>query len=737
MNLDEILNGIRAAKSLPRDDDLRSLPCKGAFIYGRVSSQGQVRESQQSIREIGKLVMLAKQDGYQTSLDPEEIEKWLESIQAGADTTRVVEDGEVTLDCRDLGLSGSLGEDKRPGLADLWCRVETDETGAVYLTEGMSRLSRDRDRVLGYKLLKLLKERQCRVRVPEGVYNPAIPRDWDYLAQDIEDSAEEMKKAGVRLGRRRALKAAEGRHVGSPVSPGYTVPIEGKQHDGSYVFGKWEPYPPHQKVVVEALEEIVRQCSLYKAVRVLQSHGVVFPFFPEDLQYMETRSALRFYLKGSTGYVITYNVLKSLATNLKLIGIWQWRDILIENNHEPAVPVDLFLEAYGIAQATKPKGRAAYSEPMEWAGLVYCYNHDEPRRLTALNHQRRWACHCPAPQLESPCLQIADHFLTPPLTSEFLRCLDLTPHAQAVMEKLRAEVSEHSLEENQRRRRESELKARIAQLERYLGSDDPKQEETYWRLIRETRMQLDQVRQKRSISKTTPVDLEKVFRFLENLDHEWQQYPSRLRNRLLTLLVDRVELRHNQWSIEATIVWKVGLRQAVKITRPRVNLSRERLWTVEEEKLLRMLWPSSATETIAAAFPGRSWHAICQKTSKLRLKRQWVRRRNCSGPRWTPEEEELLRELYVREASVNEIADRLGRSETAIMARAHTMGVARPRELRYRKAQPIWEPFNIKVLQESSSPSNSVEQLDIEAVLLELGEFLKSTALTGQSELEK
>ena len=146
--------------------------------------------------------------------------------------------------------------------------------GTVYLTEGMSRLSRDRDRVLGYKLLRLLKEQKCRIRTPEGVYNPAVPRDWDCLADDIEDSAEEMKKMGIRLGRRRASKAAEGRHVGNPVSPGYIVTIEGQRRDGSYILGKWEPYQPHQETVIEVLTELVRQGSLHKTAQVLNARRV-------------------------------------------------------------------------------------------------------------------------------------------------------------------------------------------------------------------------------------------------------------------------------------------------------------------------------------------------------------------------------------------------------------------------------------------------------------------------------
>jgi len=331
MELEELIRSIKASRSIPTEEDLRSLPHKKAFIYGRVSTQGQVKDSRESIHEVAKLVILAKKDGYHSGIEPDTVERWLDSIQNGEDISRTMEDGEIAIDCRDLGLSGSLGEDKRPGLKALWKRVETGEMGTVYLTEGMSRLSRDRDRVLGYKLLRLLKEQKCRIRTPEGVYNPAVPRDWDCLADDIDDSAEEMKKMGIRLGRRRVSKAAQGRHVGSPVCPGYIVEIEGQRNDGSYILGKWQPYLPHREVVIVALKELVKQRSVFRAVQALTAQRVVFPFFPGELKYMETRSALRLYRRNDNGYIITTNCLKCLATNLKLIGIWEWKDILIEN----------------------------------------------------------------------------------------------------------------------------------------------------------------------------------------------------------------------------------------------------------------------------------------------------------------------------------------------------------------------------------------------------------------------
>ncbi|HLE04281.1 MAG TPA: hypothetical protein VI729_06675, partial [Anaerolineales bacterium] len=118
-------------------------------------------------------------------------------------------------------------------------------------------------------------------------------RDWATLADDVEDSAEEMKKMSVRLRRRLASKAATGKHVGNPVSPGYYLPIVDRRRDGSFVFGKWEPYPPHQEVVVTVLKEFIRHRSAVKAVLALARARVAFPPFPAELIYMETRTALK------------------------------------------------------------------------------------------------------------------------------------------------------------------------------------------------------------------------------------------------------------------------------------------------------------------------------------------------------------------------------------------------------------------------------------------------------------
>ena len=48
-------------------------------------------------------------------------------------------------------------------------------------------------------------------------------------------------------------------------------------------------------------------------------------------------------------------------------------------------------------------------------------------------------------------------------------------------------------------------------------------------------------------------------------------------------------------------------------------------------------------------------------------------------------------------------AERLGRTERAVLSRACKVGVPRPKGFYQRKVEPVWEIENIKVMQEATS----------------------------------
>jgi len=255
-----------------------------------------------------------------------------------------------------------------------------------------------------------------------------------------------------------------------------------------------EPYLPHAAIDARILQEYVKDRGS-KLKTALALADVTFPPFPPELAYMERYSALRSCPRTPAGYRITPSVVKGLVTNLKLIGVWRWGDIIKVNNHEPVVPEDLFLTAYELALArTKPKGRAVYYEPMEWSGLLWCYDHDKPALVSSYSARGVYRCKRDyGAALGRICLNIEKRFIDEPLTTEVLRQLDFTPCAEEVLEQFKNEAVQGKLAATQYRQEVTELERRLENLRQYLGCGDRQREEIYWQQYKATDEKLKEV----------------------------------------------------------------------------------------------------------------------------------------------------------------------------------------------------------------------------------------------------
>jgi hypothetical protein len=714
LTVSEIINKKRK-KSVKQDEtELRSLPYKHARIYGRVSSPGQVRDSHESIREIGRLVDLAKQDGFHTNLKADEIEK--ELLKNGG-KRGLWEDGEVVVDVRDLGLSGQLSAENRVGLADLQRSIEKGIVGTVYLTEGVSRLSRDKDRILPYELLKLLKKHSCRVRTPEGVWNPVIDRDWDYLKDEFEDAIGELGIMNKRLYRRKAQKAKRGEFVGEPVPPGFIVPISGRKPNGQYEFGKLEPYPPHAEVDETVLQEFIRQGGIvFRTLRALK--GLTFPYFPPELSYMERLTSLRLCPRSESGYSITSGLIRGITTNLKLIGVSQWGDgEAIRNNHRPAVSEGLFMEACQLAMArNKPKGKAVHFEPMEWSGLLICMKHPEPRLISGHSSTGDYVCSRDyAAGNGSICLDISKHFLDEPLDKAVLSQSQITAQGEKVLLRMESEVKEGRLNNSKNKHEITRLERDLLKWKSLLaacvdetsGQVDKEKEALYWSTIHEIQKQIEELNSRQS-TQSGPVlpDFQMVREFMASLSGNWSSFPSALRNRFMKCLIDRVEIRGDK-DIEVTIFWKTGFQQSVFIQRQRVEKSLKKPWTDAEYIMLKGLYQSSSVRDVMAALPGRSWRGIKDKAERLHLKREPRRQHSSNYRLWTAEEDNNLKLEYEKGTKVAMIARDLGRSVAAVQIRAAKFKLMRSNQVSSKSG----EDNNPIILQQSSSPCAAREEI--------------------------
>jgi len=286
-------------------------------------------------------------------------------------------------------------------------------------------------------------------------------------------------------------------------------------------------------------------------------------------------------------------------------------------------------------------------------------------------------------------MDISHRVLDIPLLEVVLGQLDFTPYADEVMTKLEAEYDAGKAQESYRRRQEAELEQRIRQLKSYLGSNDPDREETYWSLIKETQAQLEQLRaQPAPKVHNAPLNIHLVRNLLARIRSDWERYSPTVRNRLLRLFLERVEVHPIKKHIEATIIWKVGLRQSIVIERPESNGGKEKAWTSGEKEILQALWPSAPRHEVETSLPNRTWKGIQLLARRLGVRRQRVHHPAKVWRPWTREEDARLLELYNRGDTLADIAIKLGRSLAGVACRIRTKNLGRPRLK--QKAVPLW-----------------------------------------------
>ena len=168
------------------------------------------------------------------------------------------------------------------------------------------------------------------------------------------------------------------------------------------------------------------------------------------------------------------------------------------------------------------------------------------------------------------------------------------------------------------------------------------------------------------------------------------------------VLIQRIELRHDREKIEATIIWRAGLEQKVIIYRPVARGSRDKRWADEEDKLLKMLWPSSPKEVVQGTLPNRTWKSITCHAHNLKLRRERVSPQPSPQRHWRPEEESRAKAMYEAGVPMADIVAEFGRNRTAILNKACKREWHRPKSAKWQKAQVTWVTDDLKVLQSQS-----------------------------------
>jgi len=393
-------------------------------------------------------------------------------------------------------------------------------------------------------------------------------------------------------------------------------------------------------------------------------------------------------------------VIEGLVTNPKQIGTWICGDLDIRENHDAPFTgeyLELWLQANEIMAAKKPKGKGVAVEPMAFAGLFFCMNHGEPWPISPHNTEGRLCCTKDYGIGAPICLDVVAHVVVDPLSEVFLERFNATAYIDDVLRRAEEKAREDKLEDIGLKQHEKKLKQRIDNLKNSLGQEGgekgKRKDEILLEQITKIEEQLGSIQQRlahKPKQRSQHIDVTAIREFLWRLWQNWDKFPNRLKNQLLRLFIERVELCHSRELIEATIVWRAGERQTILIQRPKARYARERRWKEDEDKLLKMLWPSSRPEAILAALPGRSWEAVGQRALRLGIKRQRTPYLLGASRHWTDQEKAKLKELYENGTPISDIAAELGRSQKATVSKASILKLNRPRGVKWRRLEPTW-----------------------------------------------
>jgi len=341
-------------------------------------------------------------------------------------------------------------------------------------------------------------------------------------------------------------------------------------------------------------------------------------------------------------------------------------------------------------------------EPLVFSGLLWCCNHSEPVSISSNRKERRYRCDRDYRSGKGHhCLVIQDHLIDEPVMSVVFKQLDLTPYAEEVLAKLESDVERISIETTKYRREILDLEQKLENLKPWFGCGDPEREDFYWGLYQEYKNRLNELRAKppSDDKKTTKADILKVRTVLSSINDNRQSYSRSHLNQLIKLMVDRINIWHQNRQIEAQLIWKNGFRQSITIELPKANNAIDRSWTSDEKNLLKLSWANSSKTDIEALLPGRSWGAIESQAFKMNLKRQPGCKSRAYHAPWTSSEEAKAKELWESGVKTELIANKIGKSEDGVKQKAGRCRWKRPEDFRKKTSKVLCVGDTLEVSQ--------------------------------------
>ncbi|MCK6580684.1 MAG: recombinase family protein [Anaerolineae bacterium] len=305
-----------------------------AAVYYRQSSEGQIGNIMTTLQTIDMIEHLLHQ-GY-------------------------VRENVAMIDA-DAAVSGTKKIRERKGMSQLYDLIEAGQIGLV-AAQDVDRFFRDVTMIETNLFIDACKRNNVQVMTPRMVYDFAHPvmgsshiKMFREEAQRAADYLEYQIRG--RLVKARHSRSAGGMWSGRKILPGFMVDCRAKvDEQRNPDFRKYKRFDLYADVTLRYFQ-LFRENNgnLYQTWRYIEHHGPYFPDIVEGMvpegfkatEHLDRRSLITGKLTpSSTG-------LEYMLVNVAYIGHWIHMGAVVQwNNHEPIIPLDLFMYAFNRLSPT-------------------------------------------------------------------------------------------------------------------------------------------------------------------------------------------------------------------------------------------------------------------------------------------------------------------------------------------------------------------------------------------------
>jgi DNA invertase Pin-like site-specific DNA recombinase len=632
-----------------------------AFVYQRLSTTEQKKNSRYSLERQDDLERLAREDGYTPDL--------------------------IYVERRDLGISGTKGQEEREGLAYLIQLIEQAKVESVYVIE-ISRISRDQTLINGLQFGELCREYDVIIVTPTMRLNLRDEMHMRMYRYEIDRAAEELKSIRFRMQGAKEMKARHGYHVGNHLPSGYVIDTDERLPNGAPNpnHQKYKIYEPHAQVVRTLFRMMAKPGAYLRGVALeCKRTGIVFARLPEELLAVKGNNASFATSKPNPdgSYPITLGRLESIVSNPAYIGWFLWSGAVIsKNNHAPIIDEETFWLVQKKRRWTGVRHGPSY-ETLPLAGLLHCTHHDPPRRMVSSNaRNRKHARYLCLDEDEGPsCLTIFAYILEDPIGELIVSQCRFPQYAEQVLQSLTAEYEQAKDKVAANKREYDRIAAEIENLKANLSrTRNPEQVDMMLEMIDAKvaeKQQLATMESQPMGQVLSTAEVATVKEFLTHIDRRWAEMTDRVKNTFLSLLLERIDITHDEATISARVTWRTELQQNIRIERPFVDTRQP--WCAEEDAILREHYAKTSQRELCALLPGRSWGSIRKRAGAFHLQRPVeVRTIESSQTTYTDEEDQVIRDFHAFKITRTEMLKRLpDRSADSINRRSIELGFKR------------------------------------------------------------